>query len=95
MKNFYIICSFKPQTNKDMLTEITHSRHDAMVSFDAAGYCKYNTTSVETAGRIVFASLKKKSREEKKTLSEDKALPSGKKTYYNNKYVCKLQEKLT
>lgn len=43
-----------------MLTEITHSRHDAMVSFDAAGYCKYNTTSVETAGRIVFASLKKK-----------------------------------
>lgn len=78
-----------------MLTEITHSRHDAMVSFDAAGYCKYNTTSVETAGRIVFASLKKKSREEKKTLSEDKALPSGKKTYYNNKYVCKLQEKLT
>lgn len=77
-----------------MLTEITHSRHDAMVSFDAAGYCKYNTTSVETAGGTVFASLKK-SREEKKTLSEEKALPSSKKTYYNNKYVCKLQEKLT
>lgn len=53
-----------------------------MVSFDAAGYCKYNTTSVETAGGTVFASLKKKSREgEKKTLSEEKALPSGKKTY--------------
>lgn len=31
-----------------------------MVSFDAAGYCKYNTTSVETAGGTVFASLKKK-----------------------------------
>lgn len=56
----YYVYRFKPQTNKDMLTEITHSRHDAMVSFDAAGYCKYNTTSVETAGGTVFASLKKK-----------------------------------
>lgn len=37
-----------------------------MVSFDAAGYCKYNTTSVETAGGTVFASLKKKQGGEKK-----------------------------